>query len=381
MRPPAAPFRIMVGVIAAAFGFAAGPASAQTYPTQSIRIVVATAAGGIADLAARTLAQKLSEGGKTAVVENRTGGAGAIAAEAVAKAPPDGHTLLIGMHSINAILPHLVGKLSYDGIRDFAPVTNIVASANILVVHPAVPAQSMRELVALAKEKPGKLIYASQGNGTSGHIVGEQFKQLAGIDLVHVPYRGAAPAIQDLGRRPRVADVRHRAAGPRATRRRQGAGAGGGLAAAARGGGRGPDHGGSRVSRARRRTLVRPAGAGRNAARRRRVAQRRDPQGVRGGRRARALPFSGHDAAARHARRNFPRSSPPRAGAGATSCARPASGWSGRPTPAPRRSACRARRPCRIPSAPPGIQALVRRNRLFDAVEFDDDDAFGEPAS
>jgi tripartite-type tricarboxylate transporter receptor subunit TctC len=178
--------------------FAIGPAAAQTYPTQPIKIIVATAAGGIADLVARTLAQKLSEGGKTAVVENRTGGAGAIAAEAVAKAPPDGHTLLIGMHSINAILPHLVSKLSYDGIKDFAPITNIVASANILVVHPAVPAQSMRELVAHARQNPGKLLYASQGNGTSGHIVGEQFKQIAGIDLVHVPYRGAAPAIQDL---------------------------------------------------------------------------------------------------------------------------------------------------------------------------------------
>lgn len=182
----------------AALVVAAGPAAAQTYPTQPIKIIVATAAGGIADLVARTLAQKLSEGGKTAVVENRTGGAGAIAAEAAAKAPPDGYTLFIGMHSTNAILHHLVAKLPYDGIKDFAPVTNIVASANILVVHPDVPAKSMRELVSHAKANPGKLTYASQGNGTSGHIVGEQFKQIAGIDLVHVPYRGAAPAIQDL---------------------------------------------------------------------------------------------------------------------------------------------------------------------------------------
>jgi len=197
MQHTAASFRLIVALLAA-LGFAAGPASAQTYPTQPIKIIVATAAGGIADLVARTLAQKLSEGGKTALVENRTGGAGAIAADAAAKAPPDGYTLFIGMHSTNAILHHLVAKLPYDGIKDFAPVTNIVASANILVVHPDVPAKSMRELVAYAKSKPGKLIYASQGNGTSGHIVGEQFKQLAGIDLVHVPYRGAAPAIQDL---------------------------------------------------------------------------------------------------------------------------------------------------------------------------------------
>lgn len=192
-----ASFRL-IGAPLVAFALIASPASAQTYPSQSIKIIVATAAGGIADLVARTLAQKLSEGGKPAVVENRTGGAGAIAADAAAKAPPDGHTLFIGMHSTNAILHHLVAKLPYDGIKDFAPVTNIVASANILVVHPDVPATSMQELVAYAKTKPGKLIYASQGNGTSGHIVGEQFKQLAGIDIVHVPYRGAAPAIQDL---------------------------------------------------------------------------------------------------------------------------------------------------------------------------------------
>lgn len=192
------PFRLIVAALAIAFTYAAGPASAQTYPAQPIKIIVATPPGGIADLVARTLAQKLSEGGKTAVVENRTGGAGAIAADAAAKAPADGYTLFIGMHSTNAILHHLVAKLPYDGIKDFAPVTNIVASANILVVHPDVPAKSMRELVAHAKANPGKLTYASQGNGTSGHIVGEQFKQIAGVDLVHVPYRGAAPAVQDL---------------------------------------------------------------------------------------------------------------------------------------------------------------------------------------
>jgi tripartite-type tricarboxylate transporter receptor subunit TctC len=198
MRPTATSFRLIVAALAAALGLAAGEAAAQIYPAQPIKIIVATAPGGIADLVARTLAQKLSEGGKTAVVENRTGGAGAIAADAAAKSPPDGYTLFIGMHSTNAILPHLVTKPAYDGLKSFAPITNVVASANILVVHPAVPAQSMRELVAHAKANPGKLIYASQGNASSGHIVGEQFKQIAGIDLVHVPYRGAAPAIQDL---------------------------------------------------------------------------------------------------------------------------------------------------------------------------------------
>jgi tripartite-type tricarboxylate transporter receptor subunit TctC len=190
----AAPFRWLVASVAA-LALGNGPAAAQTYPTQPIKIIVATAPAGLADLVARTLAQKLSEAGKAAVVENR---AGAVGAEAAAKAPPDGHTLFIGMHSTNAILPHLLADLKYDGIRDFAPITNIATTANVLVVHPAVPANSVAELVAYAKANPGKLTYASQGNGTSGHIVGEQFKKIAGIDVVHVPYRGAAPAIQDL---------------------------------------------------------------------------------------------------------------------------------------------------------------------------------------
>ncbi len=193
MRPTGTVFRLI-----ALLAVIASPAAAQTFPTQPIKIIVATAPGGIADLVARTLAQKLGESGTTAVVENRTGGAGAIAADAVAKAAPDGHTLFIGMHSTNAILPHITAKLPFDGIKDFAPVTNIVGSANILVVHPDLPAKSVRELVAHAKANPGKLTYASQGNGSSGHIVGEQFKQVVGVDLVHVPYRGAAPAIQDL---------------------------------------------------------------------------------------------------------------------------------------------------------------------------------------
>jgi tripartite-type tricarboxylate transporter receptor subunit TctC len=190
------------GLIMALFGLAVasclGLARAQDYPAQPIKIIVATPAGGIADLVGRTLAQRLSEAGKTAVVENRTGAAGAIAAEAAAKSPPDGYTLFVAMHQTHAILPNLSAKLPYDAAKDFAPITNIAGSANILVVNPAVPAQSMKELVAHAKANPGKLTFASQGNASSGHIVGEQFRQIAGIDIVHVPYRGAAPAIQDL---------------------------------------------------------------------------------------------------------------------------------------------------------------------------------------
>jgi tripartite-type tricarboxylate transporter receptor subunit TctC len=172
-------------------------AHAQEYPSQTIRIIVPTAPGGVADIAGRTLAQRLTEIGKTAVVENRTGGGGAIAADFVAKSAPDGYTLYVGFHATQAILPHLQ-KLPYDAESDFAPVTIAVKSSNVLAVHPAVPAQSLQELIAYAKANPGKLTFASQGNGSSGHIVGEQLKQIAGIDVIHVPYRGAAPALQDL---------------------------------------------------------------------------------------------------------------------------------------------------------------------------------------
>jgi tripartite-type tricarboxylate transporter receptor subunit TctC len=171
---------------------------AQTYPVQPIKIFVATPPGGLADLVGRTFAQKLSEAGKTAVVENRTGAGGALAAEAAAKAAPDGYTLFVSMHQTNAILPHLVSKLAYDPLKDFDPILNATITSNILVVHPSVPAKTMQELVAYAKANPGKLTYASQGNGSSGHVVGEQFKRLAGVEITHVPYRGAAPAIQDL---------------------------------------------------------------------------------------------------------------------------------------------------------------------------------------
>jgi tripartite-type tricarboxylate transporter receptor subunit TctC len=198
MRQPSSLCRPGAALLAAVIGITAAPAHAQTYPSRLIKIIVATPPGGIADLVGRTLAQKLGESGSTAVVENRTGAGGAIAAEAAAKSPPDGYTLFVGMHQTQSILPHLVAKLPYDPAKDFTPITNIVMSANNLIIHPAVPAKSMIELVAHAKANPNKLTFASQGKGSSGHIVGEQFKQLAGIDIIHVPYRGAAPASQDL---------------------------------------------------------------------------------------------------------------------------------------------------------------------------------------
>ena len=154
--------------------------------------------GGLIDQLGRAFAQKLQESGKTAIVENRTGGGGLIAAEHVAKSPPDGYTIYIGSHGTQAIHPHLTRNLPYDAARDFASVIYLATTPTLLVVHPSVKAQSLKELIAYAKANPGKLSYGSQGTGSSGHMAGEQFKQLTGTDIVHVPYKGAAPAVQDL---------------------------------------------------------------------------------------------------------------------------------------------------------------------------------------
>ena len=178
---------------------AGAPACADEYPSKPIKIIVSLAPGGLADMFARLFAQHVTEATKQAVVvENRTGAAGVVGAEAAAKAPGDGYTLYLGLHSTIAILQYLNPKLPYDPEKDFLPVVHIATLPNLLVVHPSVPANSVAELIAYAKSKPGTLSYASQGNGSSGHMAGEQFKLLTGTDIVHVPYRGAAPAVQDL---------------------------------------------------------------------------------------------------------------------------------------------------------------------------------------
>jgi tripartite-type tricarboxylate transporter receptor subunit TctC len=178
---------------------AGAPACADEYPSKPIKIIVSLAPGGLADMFARLFAQHVTEATKQAVVvENRTGAAGVVGAEAAAKAPADGYTLYLGLHSTIAILQYLNPKLPYDPEKDFLPVVHIATLPNLLVVHPSVPANSVAELIAYAKSKPGTLSYASQGNGSSGHMAGEQFKLLTGTDIVHVPYRGAAPAVQDL---------------------------------------------------------------------------------------------------------------------------------------------------------------------------------------
>jgi tripartite-type tricarboxylate transporter receptor subunit TctC len=163
-----------------------------------VRIVVPFP-GGVADSVARLLSPGMSAAlGQPVVVENRPGGSGAIGAQEVMRAPADGHTLFLGHIGTHAINPHLFAKLSYDPQKDFAPLTLLITVPNVLVVHPSVPAANVAELVAYARAKPGALSYASPGNGSSGHLAAELFKSLAGVDIVHVPYKGAAPALQDL---------------------------------------------------------------------------------------------------------------------------------------------------------------------------------------
>ena len=172
---------------------------AQPFPTRPIRIVVPFPAGGTTDVLARAAAQKLSESlGQPAVVDNRPGAGGNIGAELVAKAPPDGYTLLMGTVGTHAINPSLYPRMPYDHVRDFAPVILVAGVPNVLVINPALPVNSVAELLAYAKANPGKLNFASSGNGTSIHLSGELFKTMTGVQMAHVPYKGSAPALQDL---------------------------------------------------------------------------------------------------------------------------------------------------------------------------------------
>jgi tripartite-type tricarboxylate transporter receptor subunit TctC len=174
-------------------------AYAQGYPTKPIRIIVPAPPGGTTDALARIVGQKLTESwGQAVVVDNRAGASGIIAAELTAKAAADGYTLLLATSTTLATNTVMHSKLSYNPKKDFAPVSVLVTGPNLLVVHPSVPAKSVKELIALAKSKPGKLTYATTGNGTSQHLSAELFKSMAGVDLVHVPYKGSGPAHTDL---------------------------------------------------------------------------------------------------------------------------------------------------------------------------------------
>ena len=175
----------------------AGHAIAQGYPERQVALVVPFPAGGATDPVARTLANRMSELWKQPVlVLNRAGAGGNIGAESVARGPADGYTLLVGTTAI-AIAPSLYAKLGYDVLKDFAPITQATLAPNLLVVHPSVPARSVKELVALAKARPGQLISASAGTGTSNHLSLLLFINLAKVDITHVPYKGAAPAVAD----------------------------------------------------------------------------------------------------------------------------------------------------------------------------------------
>jgi tripartite-type tricarboxylate transporter receptor subunit TctC len=188
----------LITTLAAATMLAAGAAGA-AYPERPVRLVVPFPAGGGADFMARALAQKLSaQLGQPVVLDHRAGAGGTIAAEVVAGAAPDGYTLVFGTVGTHAINVSLYAKLRYDPVKDFAPVSLTHLAPRVLVVHPSVPAKTVPELIALAKAKPGELTFGSAGSGGTNHLSGELFKSMAGIDIVHVPYKGSAPASVDL---------------------------------------------------------------------------------------------------------------------------------------------------------------------------------------
>lgn len=172
---------------------------AQAYPSKPIRFVVPYPAGGPLDTIARLLGAKVGESVKQpVVVDNKPGAGGNIGADIVAKSAPDGYTILMGAVATHAINPTLYKAIPYDPIKDFAPVTQVASTPNVLVVHPSVPTTSVREFIAHAKANPGKLNFGSGSTGSAGHLAGELFKSMAGVDMAHIPYKGAAPAMQDL---------------------------------------------------------------------------------------------------------------------------------------------------------------------------------------
>jgi tripartite-type tricarboxylate transporter receptor subunit TctC len=188
-------FARAIALALAGTALAAIPASAELAGSQTIKIVVGVPAGGLGDQAARILAQKLTDDGHPAIVENRLGGNGIVATDAIAKARPDGYSLIMVNHSSVAILPHMT-KVGYDPLKDFAPIVLMLTAPNVLIVKPALPATSVRELIAYGKSN--RLTNSTQGIGASGHLIGEQFRQSTGVDLTHVHYRGAPLALQDV---------------------------------------------------------------------------------------------------------------------------------------------------------------------------------------
>ena len=189
----------VAGSVGALFLFSAGSTFAQGWPTKPMRIVVSFPPGGGIDVLARQFAPELSRSlGQPVVVENRPGAAGNIGGELVARAAPDGYTVLLGNVGPLAINPALYPKMPFDTLRDFAPVAQIAFAPLLVVVHPSLPARSLKELIALARKRPGEIAFASGGTGAITHLAGELLKQQQGIDMIHVPYKGSAPAFADL---------------------------------------------------------------------------------------------------------------------------------------------------------------------------------------
>jgi tripartite-type tricarboxylate transporter receptor subunit TctC len=191
----------MIAVLSAALCATAGNGQAlgQGFPAKPVRIIVAFPAGGGTDIAARIVAQNLTQAwGQQAIVENRGGASGVIGTEAAAKAAPDGYTLFMGTLGNFSVNPHLYPKMTVDPLRDFAPITQVVDVHFALLAHPSLAANNVAELIALARAKPGQLHYASSGPGGAPHLAAELFKRMAGVDIVHVPYKGSGPSMQDL---------------------------------------------------------------------------------------------------------------------------------------------------------------------------------------
>ena len=189
---------LIAGVCTANFSFAQ-TRDAGSYPVRPVRIVVGFVPGGGAYIAGRILAQQLTEAfGRSFVVENRPGASATIATEYVARSAPDGYTLLVGIPTAHSILPALSTRLNYDVLRDFAPVAMIATSPQLLAIHPSLPVRSVGDLIKLAKARPGHLTFGAGGIGTPPHMAGELFKQMAGVDMLFVPYQGEAPAIADI---------------------------------------------------------------------------------------------------------------------------------------------------------------------------------------
>ncbi|WP_066128910.1 Bug family tripartite tricarboxylate transporter substrate binding protein [Bordetella ansorpii] len=178
---------------------ASGAASAAGYPDRPVSLIVSAAPGGTTDIAARLIAQPLGQAlGQSVVVENRPGGSGGIAAQAVARAKPDGYTLLLQYSGFQVITPSVMKNIGWDPIKDFAPVANVLSAPQVIVVRPALPIHSLKELVSYAKANPGKLNYASSGNGSLQQVATELLNQQAGIQTAHIPYKGTGPALNDL---------------------------------------------------------------------------------------------------------------------------------------------------------------------------------------